>query len=210
MVSPFLSFDPFVLGKDVLILRGVFLIFMFPFSFNINLRFLKINFIFKAIGRLFPSLEFISFGVFSFLFYVFVVFSLFNLTSLFRFVFTPTSHLLLTFSFGFIFWLRTIFIQLSCFLKRKIEHLTPTGTPIWLIFLMVLIEIVSQCIRPITLSVRLAANLTAGHLILGLLRRTNMFISFLTQVVLFLLELLVALVQPFVFTILLYLYFSEC
>jgi F0F1-type ATP synthase membrane subunit a len=74
---------------------------------------------------------------------------------------------------------------------------------------MVLIEIIRQLIRPITLSVRLAANLTAGHLILSLLASLSFVYRVFSQIPLIILEILVALVQPFVFCILLYLYFSE-
>ena len=66
-----------------------------------------------------------------------------------------------------------------------------------------------QLIRPITLSVRLAANLTAGHLILSLLSSISISTRMFIQAPLVILELLVALVQPFVFCMLLYLYYSE-
>ena len=75
--------------------------------------------------------------------------------------------------------------------------------------LIVFIEIISQFIRPITLSVRLAANLTAGHLILSLLASLSVSQRFFCQIPLILLEILVAVVQPFVFCILLFLYYSE-
>ena len=74
---------------------------------------------------------------------------------------------------------------------------------------MVIIEIVSLLIRPITLGVRLAANLTAGHLILSLIASLPIGTSFFSQFPLVLLELLVAVVQPFVFCLLTFLYFSE-
>jgi len=73
-----------------------------------------------------------------------------------------------------------------------------------LINFIVIIELISSFIRPITLGVRLGANLTAGHLILGLLR-----VRYLGQLPLFLLEIVVAIVQAYVFTLLAYLYFLE-
>ena len=108
-----------------------------------------------------------------------------------------------------VFWLASFIIQFSYFFNRKIEHFAPLGTPIWLLPLIILIEIVRQIIRPITLSVRLAANLTAGHLILSLLSSVSLNLRFFIQIPLILLEILVALVQPFVFCILIFLYFSE-
>jgi F-type H+-transporting ATPase subunit a len=71
---------------------------------------------------------------------------------------------------------------------------------------MVVIELVRQFIRPITLRVRLRANLTAGHLILSLLARGGNVSSFFGQLPLYLLELLVCVVQPFVFVLLIFLY----
>jgi F0F1-type ATP synthase membrane subunit a len=72
-----------------------------------------------------------------------------------------------------------------------------------------MIELVRQLIRPITLGVRLAANLTAGHLILTLLASISFFRSIIAQFPLIILELVVSLVQPFVFCLLIFLYFIE-
>ena len=74
---------------------------------------------------------------------------------------------------------------------------------------MVIIELIRQLIRPITLGVRLAANLTAGHLILTLLASIKIIYSFLAQIPLLILEVVVRLVQPFVFCLLVFLYFME-
>ena len=53
--------------------------------------------------------------------------------------------------------------------NSMMAHLVPLGTPVALIPFMVLIELVRNFIRPLTLSVRLAANIVAGHLLLTLL-----------------------------------------
>lgn len=159
--------------------------------------------------QLFPQLLFKEKGLWGFLFSLFIFFCSLNLFSLWSYVFTPTAHLFLSFSVGIVLWLGVFVLQLSVFFSRKIEHFTPQGTPAWLLPLIVLIEVVRQLIRPITLRVRLAANLTAGHLILSLLASLTPTQRIFTQAPLLLLELLVALVQPFVFCMLLFLYFSE-
>jgi F-type H+-transporting ATPase subunit a len=81
---------------------------------------------------------------------------------------------------------------------------------------IVIIEIISNTIRPITLSVRLAANIIAGHLLLTLLRnllprRTLLIFSstFAAQTLLIVLETAVAVIQAYVFSILATLYASE-
>merc|ERR1712215_411713 len=53
--------------------------------------------------------------------------------------------------------------------NHLIAHLVPTGTPRFLIPIIVLIETVRRLIRPATLAIRLAANIVAGHLLLTLL-----------------------------------------
>lgn len=76
---------------------------------------------------------------------------------------------------------------------------------------MVIIESVSQIIRPITLSVRLAANITAGHILIALARRPILIINHMTLALstLFLLELAVAFIQRYVFVVLLSMYLRE-
>ena len=95
-------------------------------------------------------------------------------------------------------------------------HLVPLGTPIVLIPFIVLIETVRNIIRPITLSVRLAANLTAGHLLLILLGErivgaTPLIILGVTaaQLALITLEGAVAVIQSYVFATLTTLYARE-
>jgi len=97
-----------------------------------------------------------------------------------------------------------------------LSHLVPLGTPPALIPFMVCIELVRRIIRPLTLSVRLAANIIAGHLLLCLLRsqipssplNAWPFIG-LALLLLLILESAVALIQSFVFTILSTLYLEE-
>jgi F-type H+-transporting ATPase subunit a len=95
-------------------------------------------------------------------------------------------------------------------------HLVPSGTPPALIAFIVLIETASNIIRPITLSVRLAANIIAGHLLITLLgnQGVGLVITMLplllgVQILLIVLESAVALIQAYVFTTLSTLYASE-
>jgi len=90
------------------------------------------------------------------------------------------------------------------------------GTPVALIPVIVIIETVSNIIRPGTLSIRLAANIVAGHLLLTLLgsqgpsRRGVVILGLMVSLILLLcLELAVACIQAYVFTILRSLYLNE-
>ncbi|KAF7234559.1 ATP synthase subunit a [Varanus komodoensis] len=94
-----------------------------------------------------------------------------------------------------------------------------TGTPTLLIPALILIETISLLIRPLALGVRLTANLVAGHLLLQLISMATFAIisslpaiallTSLTLLLLTLLEFAVALIQAFVFTLLLTLYLQE-
>lgn len=99
---------------------------------------------------------------------------------------------------------------------RIFAHLVPIGTPVALIPLMVIIEITRNLIRPITLRVRLAANITAGHLLLNLLGGQTPSSSYpvsilILTILLFIgiLELAVSVIQAYVFSVLSTLYFNE-
>merc|ERR1712214_269398 len=120
--------------------------------------------------------------------------------------------------FGEISLSGTIFIFLSIIFQYNnlLAHLVPTGTPAFLIPIMVIIETVRNIIRPITLSIRLAANIVAGHLLLTLLgsqgprlRSINLIFLIIGLYLLLLLEVAVACIQSYVFTILSSLYLNE-
>lgn len=92
----------------------------------------------------------------------------------------------------------------------------PAGVPLWLLPLLVPIEIVSQLARPMTLAVRLFANMTAGHMVIlvffGLMFSGGLLLGWLPlgmTVALYLLELLVAAIQAYVFVVLTCVYVGE-
>ena len=100
--------------------------------------------------------------------------------------------------------------------NNLLAHLVPTGTPRFLMPLIVVIETVRNVIRPATLAIRLAANMVAGHLLLTLLGSQGPSLVgvglaglFIGLVLLLLLEVAVACIQSYVFTILGSLYLNE-
>nr|QNV12112.1 ATP synthase F0 subunit 6 [Araneus quadratus] len=138
-----------------------------------------------------------------------------NLLGLFPFVFTCTAHPMITMGMGLVFWLSFFIMGWAKNFKYSAAHLVPEGSPIYLSPLMVMIESISHLMRPFTLSIRLAANMMAGHLIISLLASISLMSilgfssSILFQSILLILEFGVSVIQGFVFSILLLLYALE-
>merc|ERR1711952_478321 len=110
----------------------------------------------------------------------------------------------------------TMIVSIVFQYNRLLAHLVPLGTPTWVMPIIVIIETVRNIIRPITLSIRLAANIVAGHLLLTLLgsqgprlRLINLIFLIIGLYLLLLLEVAVACIQSYVFTILSSLYLNE-
>nr|BCO16547.1 ATPase subunit 6 [Nephrurus amyae] len=142
-----------------------------------------------------------------------------NLVGLLPYTFTPTTQLALNLGLAFPLWTMTVLKGLRTKPSASISHLLPPSTPAPLIPALILIETISLLIRPLALGVRLTANLTAGHLLLQLfstaalmLLTTSSPLSIVTLIILILLtglEMAVALIQAYVFTLLLTLYLEE-
>nr|YP_010735549.1 ATP synthase F0 subunit 6 [Artemia amati]WEL32369.1 ATP synthase F0 subunit 6 [Artemia amati] len=146
--------------------------------------------------------------------FLFILFN--NFVGLFPYIFTATSHLAITLSLAVPLWASFVIYAWAKQTLSALAHLVPLGTPAPLMPFMVLIEIISNLIRPITLSVRLAANMIAGHLLLTLLgdqgTMENIYITMVVvfaQVILLILEFSVAVIQSYVFMTLMTLYASE-
>lgn len=117
---------------------------------------------------------------------------------------------------GLPLWLGRIIFSLIYQYNNIIAHLVPIGTPNILIPVIVIIETVRRVIRPGTLSIRLAANIVAGHLLLTLIGSqgiilNNIFLILLILglILLIILEIAVACIQSYVFIVLNSLYLSE-
>nr|ADA69757.1 ATP synthase F0 subunit 6 [Asellus aquaticus] len=144
-------------------------------------------------------------------------FIMFNYSlGLFPQIFTASSHLVFTLSLALPLWLAYYSYGWVNKFKYMMAHLVPSGTPSVLIPFMVVIESVSSLIRPLTLAIRLAANMIAGHLLMALLSNyASIFSSTMiltvvsSQVLLLILEAAVALIQAYVFMVLSVLYISE-
>nr|YP_009230490.1 ATP synthase F0 subunit 6 [Titanodula formosana]ALG66329.1 ATP synthase F0 subunit 6 [Titanodula formosana] len=139
-----------------------------------------------------------------------------NFMGLFPYIFTSTSHMVMTLSIALPLWLSFMLYGWMNNSKHMFAHLVPQGTPGPLMPFMVCIETISNIIRPGTLAIRLAANMIAGHLLMTLLGNTGsimmmslMPMLILTQILLLMLESAVAIIQSYVFAVLSTLYSSE-
>ncbi len=139
-----------------------------------------------------------------------------NLAGLLPYIFTPHRHLSITLSLGLPFWAGYILFNFVNNTSSALAHLVPAGTPTVLVPFIVLIELIRNIMRPLTLRIRLAANMVAGHLLLSLLslpapRARLVVLRILGRglVLLRLLELGVSFIQSYVFITLSSLYISE-
>nr|YP_009029560.1 ATP synthase F0 subunit 6 [Siganus puellus]AHB14403.1 ATP synthase F0 subunit 6 [Siganus puellus] len=142
-----------------------------------------------------------------------------NMLGLLPYTFTPTTQLSLNMGLAVPLWLATVIIGMRNQPTIALGHLLPEGTPTPLIPVLIIIETISLFIRPLALGVRLTANLTAGHLLIQLIATAAFVllplmptVAILTTTLLFLLTLLevaVAMIQAYVFVLLLSLYLQE-
>ena len=127
-----------------------------------------------------------------------------------------TTHMFFTLSIAFSIWL---FFTLSSFYNFKINFFAnffPNGAPLFLSPLLVFIEFISNICRPIALGLRIAANLSAGHILLGvlgdfgnqLLFNSIILSNFTSFILIFMiiLELGVCIIQAYVFSLLIIIY----
>jgi F-type H+-transporting ATPase subunit a len=150
---------------------------------------------------------------FVFTLFMFIVTS--NLLGLLPYSFTVTSHIVVTFAMAIVVFLGVTVIGL---IKHKLHFFSffvPKGVPMALIPILVPIEVISYLARPVSLSLRLFANMMAGHTLLkvfgGFVVVLGIFgvAPLLFVVALYALELIVAVLQAYVFTILTCLYLND-
>lgn len=153
--------------------------------------------------------------------FTFILFS--NLLGMIPMVFTSTSHIIVTFAMGATV---IVFVTILGFVYHGIHffsYFMPPGAPIWLAPLLIPIEVISYLIRPISLSVRLFANMMAGHTMMKVFAGFVILLSsglgaagylvglmpIIINVVLTGFEIMVAFLQAYVFSILTCLYIHD-
>jgi len=154
-----------------------------------------------------------DFFPFVFTLFMFVLFA--NLLGLVPYSFTVTSHIIVTFALAAVVFIGVTIIGIVKHGFHFLRLFVPQGVPLVLLVLLVPIELLSYCIRPFTLSIRLFANMLAGHTMLAIFGGFAAIVAWLAifplaiDVALVGLELLVAVLQAYVFAILTCLYLRD-
>jgi ATP synthase subunit 6 len=234
MFSPLEQFEilpifqiPFVFTNASLILL-IGLVYLYIFI-NIKTKFIPTRFqqIFEMIFNITIELTYSSIGkagkhFISLIFAVFFFILLSNLIGMIPYSFTVTSHLIITFTLSLTIYLGFNLIGIKQHKLNFLNLLLPSGASIALVPILVPIELVSYIFRVISLPVRLFANMMAGHTLLKVIAgfawtmlNVNSFIFFahfiplIIIVLLVGLEIAVALIQAYVFTILTCMYIND-
>nr|YP_009582116.1 ATP synthase F0 subunit 6 [Nassarius javanus]QBK82139.1 ATP synthase F0 subunit 6 [Nassarius javanus] len=151
---------------------------------------------------------------------LFLFLILMNMSGLIPYVFSPTSHLAVSLSLGLPLWLTLIVSAIFYNPSSVVAGLLPMGAPAPLNPFLVIIETVSIMVRPITLSVRLTANMSAGHIVLTLIGNYltasfflssvfSMLLLLSIQVLYTIFEFGISLIQAYIFCLLITLYSDE-
>jgi F-type H+-transporting ATPase subunit a len=153
---------------------------------------------------------------FPFVFTLFLFILVLNLLGMLPYSFTVTSHIIVTFALA-----ATVFLVVTAigFMNHGLGYLklfVPEGVPLWLMPIIVPIEVISYLIRPVSLSVRLFANMMAGHTMLKVfggfvvgLGALGGWAPLAFMVPFTGLEVVVACLQAFVFTVLTCIYLND-
>jgi F-type H+-transporting ATPase subunit a len=153
---------------------------------------------------------------FPWIFTIFMFILVLNLLGLVPYSFTVTSHIIVTFAFAAMVWLVVTGIGFINHGPGFLKLFVPSGVPWWLLPIIVVIELISYLIRPICHSVRLFANMMAGHAMLKVFAGFVIGLGLLGgwAPLVFLvgftgLELVVAFLQAFIFTVLTCIYLND-
>lgn len=222
-VADLLDFS--ITNMSLYLLFVVVTLVFFMLFFNFNSRFIPgftqicieacLGFVFGVVDKQIGKKGYIYFPFILSLFF-FILFS--NLYGIVPFSFSPTSHVLVTFFFSIMVWFMAIFIGI---LENGVGFykLFVPNVPLFMLPFLVIIEIISYIIRIFSLAIRLAANITSGHVLLFTIAgfavklfKLNwfaaLFAGFLLLLI-FMLELGVAFLQAYVFITLVCIYFND-
>ena len=153
---------------------------------------------------------------FSFIFSLFVFVLFCNMVGMLPYSFTVTSHIIVTLAFAMFIFVGVTILGFVIHGFKYLKIFVPSGVPMVLLPIIMIIEIISYLSRPVSLSVRLFANMMAGHTMLkvfgGFVISLGLVAGWLPltfSVALTGLEILVAFLQAYVFAILTCIYLND-
>nr|AOQ30892.1 ATP synthase F0 subunit 6 [Pleurobranchaea novaezealandiae] len=156
-----------------------------------------------------PGLSLILFSLMTFLLIL-------NLLGLVPFVYGPTSNIWVSAALALVLWSSLLVSGWVAFPMESAAHLAPSGAPAGFIPFLVAIETISILIRPLTLSVRIIANISAGHIIMGLIANSLTTVGIFSYLMITVVhvgynmfEVFVCVIQAYVFSLLVKLYGEE-
>jgi len=126
----------------------------------------------------------------------------------------PNLYYFFTASISFVVWVALMVVVFNTQLIPFLAHILPYGSPVGLMLFLPIVEIFSHLIRPFTLIVRLRTNLSSGHIMLYMFSFFSVHIVFAGPFVilvylLMLLEVMISILQAYIFASLSYMYISE-
>jgi len=146
--------------------------------------------------------------------FLFILFC--NLLGLIPGLYTVTSQIVVTAAFALFVYSMSVVVGVALHGVKFFGILIPPGTPRWLLPLMMPIELISQLARPLSLAVRLFANMTAGHTVLAVLFGMALslplligWLPFAFTIAINGLEVFIAFIQAYIFTILTCVYLGD-
>lgn len=153
---------------------------------------------------------------------IFINLAIMNLVGIVPYTFTPTAHIIIGFGMSLSILIAVTYLGFENYGSNYLAMMMPSGSPMVLAIFLVVIELISQLAKGVSLGVRLAANITAGHLLFAILSGftwtmltaggiLSVLSIFPMLIVIFItvLEMAVALIQAYVFSILTSIYVSE-
>jgi F-type H+-transporting ATPase subunit a len=159
---------------------------------------------------------------FPFVFTLFMFILVANVIGLIPYAFTVTSHIIITATLALTVFLMVLIYGFWMHGLRFLKLFVPSGIPVYILPLIVMIEVLSFLSRPVSHSIRLFANMLAGHITLkvfagfvtllgalGVVGWVGAVLPLALVVVLTALELLVAFLQAYVFAILTCIYLND-
>lgn len=211
MISLFSSFDLFFYNFSFF--RASLIPIFLSFSYWLDRFFISFKFSFSSYMSSFFTrlLSFKHKIIDSLLLSLMSLLLIVNFLSILPFFFPFTSQVSFNLFWGVSLWVSLYIFTIIHNFSYSLIHLVPEGTPFFLIWFLFLVELVRNLIRPITLVVRLLANIMAGHLLIVLLSKIVFFFPFFSFLYLFLnlVEFFVSLIQAYIFSTIICLYVSE-